>query len=1186
LEELRQIIVFLKNQSVCRGIWTLEADLEAKSYSVCGDRVVFRQRPYVLPPWLKEKVTRSESADINRWFREDVGQLVPSLETPISKGKIHWRSAHCSLFFEGDKPGVSRCNSCGEAKKLKPPSSFSSSPEISLADLAFWLELFHPLLSSSLFLKYVRNGMCNLMKSPRPGPGWRWDSEVLSFWVNILMVAGPSALESLAGPVQNPEYGIPVPSIATLKRQIEGIYLGPGFHSSLARALLKKASSSASNFDQNYQLVIFGSMDEIFCQGKAVLKFCSGGELKQIGTTAYGVHSHLLSPSEIEKHLGFCSQSRATTPTEDIIIFKQSTWTVLPPDTPISNLGKNSPLVMRIEEDLNLRVLNGASTGEEAAHIVNHQQQTEADSLNPKKRLVRSTNTAKELLSSLKNLQRSEEGKLVRLFPAFCLSTLTGKNLVRCIGYVEPGDWTRTAYALVFQSFFLGMHKIAKELSIRLLWLAMVTDGSSQTRKFALADAVEVFLHPNISARVAFLPGQTHPVILLNDPPHLEKRVGFAVTNPRGSLMFPDEIEHWGGEEDYTRVARIAAELMEGDLPSFVETVSNDLVSSSSDEEEELEIGSQSQPSQLDLERESISLLSPEEWRGLYLQYQARISPKILSKGYLYQQSLGVQVVPRLSAEIIYPSSREKQKVANWKTLLSHEMALLLNQWLGQRERDEQTPVYEKTVRNFGLLIKRVITPFRSLRSSAEIRLDQDREVLEILRPLVGLCDFLSSWKQSALSLITKMRSAYSSSKGKIAAEAWLGPEGRHPKGYINQLLCFDLRYTLGGFILMLLILRHLSFATVNLRKVTTDGCENLFSLIRSRISGSIDCSNMRDAFRTCSLALHSKSGSYEDSLEEFVGPNLLEELTSKESECISLNEHTGVLLESQDLPTLFELERIVFICAGLTRKLAETYSKWKSAKNLILGEFLHSQGEICNSKFVPLPQYQQFLTRAGTKVFQYTRLFLTEPNSSDIAKWICQIAEVRTEWQVLWRGPRFRMINMELRELMLERLLIKFSRTLLKDRVEANLTYSSSLSFRNSLVTPQSNALSQVNKWLSDDEVSDEEYDYHQNVGRSELKETACVTSRVLPARSLRPPARMLQMSPLLASSSSDNGVSDDEEFIVAAILGQRATEEGEPEYLVAWAGFPSSADSWEPVANLEDCEIFHRYLSSQEST
>jgi hypothetical protein len=137
-------------------------------------------------------------------------------------------------------------------------------------------------------------------------------------------------------------------------------------------------------------------------------------------------------------------------------IEKESTWVVLEPDRSeeATSLPGQNPLVLRIEDNHQMQLLHGASSSQEAVDIVNSNHAGQHQTLNPKKRLARSWNTKKEILDSLKHLQSKGEEKLVKSFPAFCIGTLTGKNLVRCIGYVEPGEWDRVAYAIVFQASF------------------------------------------------------------------------------------------------------------------------------------------------------------------------------------------------------------------------------------------------------------------------------------------------------------------------------------------------------------------------------------------------------------------------------------------------------------------------------------------------------------------------------------------------------------------------------------------------------------------------------------------------------------------------------------------------------------------------------------------------------------
>jgi hypothetical protein len=227
---------------------------------------------------------------------------------------------------------------------------------------------------------------------------------------------------------------------------------------------------------------------------------------------------------------------------------------------------------------------------------------------------------------------------------------------------------------------------------------------------------------------------------------------------------------------------------------------------------------------------------------------------------------------------------------------------------------------------------------------------------------------------------------------------------------------------------------------------------------------------------------------------------------------------------------------------------------------------------------FVPSPNFRFFLDAACSILFQYTRKFFTQPNSTEIALIVFQIAEVREKWDRLWGGSRFSLVSVPMRMLVLHKLLVKFSRTLLKDRVDANSTQNNTTqSFRNSISASKTKSLQAVCKWASDSSDEDEEYEPEEG-------EEEATTPRILPPRKLERPPRYRSLSQLVGTSSEDDeGDSSDEEFEVARILDHRLDEEGNTEYLVEWSGYPESANSWEPVNNLLDCSCFLEYVSSQ---
>ncbi|MED6194682.1 La ribonucleoprotein [Stylosanthes scabra] len=66
---------------------------------------------------------------------------------------------------------------------------------------------------------------------------------------------------------------------------------------------------------------------------------------------------------------------------------------------------------------------------------------------------------------------------------------------------------------------------------------------------------------------------------------------------------------------------------------------------------------------------------------------------------------------------------------------------------------------------------------------------------------------------------------------------------------------------------------------------------------------------------------------------------------------------------------------------------------------------------------------------------------------------------------------------------------------------------------------------------------------------------------------------------------NQNQNLPDDDEEYEVEAILRKRIRE-GEPEYLIKWAGWSETANSWEPLENLEKMlDYVHEFDGSMKS-
>jgi hypothetical protein len=112
--------------------------------------------------------------------------------------------------------------------------------------------------------------------------------------------------------------------------------------------------------------------------------------------------------------------------------------------------------------------------------------------------------------------------------------------------------------------------------------------------------------------------------------------------------------------------------------------------------------------------------------------------------------------------------------------------------------------------------------------------------------------------------------------------------------GYPNDLFLFDIDYTLAGLVLLICRLREIGFHSVILRRVATDTCESVFSMLRARAPGSLDVACLRDAFRTISMSVHTRSGSYEV-LDQGGTPDVHTDLKVRAGDEDSHRRNTGV---------------------------------------------------------------------------------------------------------------------------------------------------------------------------------------------------------------------------------------------------------------------------------------------------
>ena len=51
---------------------------------------------------------------------------------------------------------------------------------------------------------------------------------------------------------------------------------------------------------------------------------------------------------------------------------------------------------------------------------------------------------------------------------------------------------------------------------------------------------------------------------------------------------------------------------------------------------------------------------------------------------------------------------------------------------------------------------------------------------------------------------------------------------------------------------------------------------------------------------------------------------------------------------------------------------------------------------------------------------------------------------------------------------------------------------------------------------------------------------------------------------------------VKDTDEYVVDQIVGHNITD---TMWCIRWAGYEASDDTWEPLANIKDVEVFHEY-------
>jgi hypothetical protein len=54
---------------------------------------------------------------------------------------------------------------------------------------------------------------------------------------------------------------------------------------------------------------------------------------------------------------------------------------------------------------------------------------------------------------------------------------------------------------------------------------------------------------------------------------------------------------------------------------------------------------------------------------------------------------------------------------------------------------------------------------------------------------------------------------------------------------------------------------------------------------------------------------------------------------------------------------------------------------------------------------------------------------------------------------------------------------------------------------------------------------------------------------------------------------------VKDTDEYVVDQIVGHNISDPTDTKWRVRWAGYEASDDTWEPLANIKDVEVFHEY-------
>jgi hypothetical protein len=54
---------------------------------------------------------------------------------------------------------------------------------------------------------------------------------------------------------------------------------------------------------------------------------------------------------------------------------------------------------------------------------------------------------------------------------------------------------------------------------------------------------------------------------------------------------------------------------------------------------------------------------------------------------------------------------------------------------------------------------------------------------------------------------------------------------------------------------------------------------------------------------------------------------------------------------------------------------------------------------------------------------------------------------------------------------------------------------------------------------------------------------------------------------------------VKDTDEYVVEKILAHDVSDAKDTKWQVRWSGYGESDDSWEPLSNIKDVEVFHEY-------